>query len=911
MKNISRKIIALTLSLTMAVVGNVVLAEETRTVTTTANDGVGSLRKVIELATEGDTIEFAIPTTDSGYNAVTEKWKIELDSEIAFAKGLTINGDSKIILDGKMQRRIFNKTGTADLTLSGLTIQNGKSSSGGGVYADGNITVTNCIFDSNEAPTGGGLSGSTVTATNCTFKNNEASSSGGGIYGVSPVTVTDCNFDSNRATNGGGVYGSTIITINCNFESNLATNNGGGVYGRIVTATNCIFKSNRATDGGGGAYVGTSSCSITATDCIFENNKANNGGGIQGSGTYSNYPVNITATDCIFKNNEATNLGGGVYGTHAIATTDCNFDSNRATNGGGIYGHTYSTATAINSMFTGNITTTSTNGTIHTLNGTNNHIYLYHSTIAKNTGAGVRSGATIYAYNSIISGNSGAQTIGTVSTDGVNLISGVNSVTDSDIFGTNMPNSDGIIYLISTPTTDGAIPLTVASVYYGPSGLSKSQIVARVANDIMGNERPTSNVTFGAVKSTNGEVVSIEVINNPNKVQYKYGDELDLSGGLLNVCYDNGKKTQINMTDENITANDATSTIGNSKVILTYTVEEEEFTTEFLITVAKLMPTLTVADKSGVINDEITLDGTNADGLPIVYTSSVPDIASISGNKLTLNKAGSAEITATIAESDYYLATTATFNVTIGKLAQNITVGNYNKVMGDSKFVINATALGNASLKFASNNPNITVDENTGEVTILGVGTATVTISAEEGDSYLSGTATCTITVVEQKISLDKSTAKLVAGQKLQLKATANPTGKVTWKTSNDKVATVSTNGNITAKKKGTVTITATVNGKSATCKVTVLAKTITLKAKIGGKTKAIKLSKWVNLKVKKSLTLIPKANFKTGFKFKSNKPKIATVNKKGKVIAKKKGKVNITITAGGVKIKCKIKVVK
>ena len=45
---------------------------------------------------------------------------------------------------------------------------------------------------------------------------------------------------------------------------------------------------------------------------------------------------------------------------------------------------------------------------------------------------------------------------------------------------------------------------------------------------------------------------------------------------------------------------------------------------------------------------------------------------------------------------------------------------------------------------------------------------------------------------------------------------------KITWKSSNKNIASVNKNGKITAKKKGTVTITATVLKKKYTCKVTV-----------------------------------------------------------------------------------------
>lgn len=74
-------------------------------------------------------------------------------------------------------------------------------------------------------------------------------------------------------------------------------------------------------------------------------------------------------------------------------------------------------------------------------------------------------------------------------------------------------------------------------------------------------------------------------------------------------------------------------------------------------------------------------------------------------------------------------------------------------------------------------------------------------------------------------VKLNKGSAKLSIGETLQLEATLTKgVGSVSWSTSNAKVAAV-TNGLVTAKSIGTATITVrTYNGKTATCKVTVLA---------------------------------------------------------------------------------------
>ena len=77
-----------------------------------------------------------------------------------------------------------------------------------------------------------------------------------------------------------------------------------------------------------------------------------------------------------------------------------------------------------------------------------------------------------------------------------------------------------------------------------------------------------------------------------------------------------------------------------------------------------------------------------------------------------------------------------------------------------------------------------------------------------------------------KKISLNKKKATLHAGETLKLKAKLKPKGstaKIKWKSSKKKVASVSKNGTVTARKKGKAVITAQLpNGKKAKCKITV-----------------------------------------------------------------------------------------
>ena len=78
-------------------------------------------------------------------------------------------------------------------------------------------------------------------------------------------------------------------------------------------------------------------------------------------------------------------------------------------------------------------------------------------------------------------------------------------------------------------------------------------------------------------------------------------------------------------------------------------------------------------------------------------------------------------------------------------------------------------------------------------------------------------------------IKLDKNESYLICGKTLKITASIkNTTTKISWKSSNTAVAVVDGNGKVTAKKAGATTITATVSGKSASCKLTVLYKDVT-----------------------------------------------------------------------------------
>lgn len=141
-------------------------------------------------------------------------------------------------------------------------------------------------------------------------------------------------------------------------------------------------------------------------------------------------------------------------------------------------------------------------------------------------------------------------------------------------------------------------------------------------------------------------------------------------------------------------------------------------------------------------------------------------------------------------------------------------------------------------------------------------------------------------------IRLNETKATIAVGESKELWVTGTAQ-KAEWSSSNAKIASVDANGLVVGKKIGSTKITAKIGEAKYSCKVTVKAcldyDKISL---IKGKSKTLKLkgAKAVN--------------------FASSKPSVATVSKKGKISAKKKGSTTITVTdSKKKKYKCKVTV--
>ena len=140
------------------------------------------------------------------------------------------------------------------------------------------------------------------------------------------------------------------------------------------------------------------------------------------------------------------------------------------------------------------------------------------------------------------------------------------------------------------------------------------------------------------------------------------------------------------------------------------------------------------------------------------------------------------------------------------------------------------TVTGKASKKvtYKTSNKKIATVNAKGKITAKKKGTAKIYVISK-ADKKKKCTITVTVGTPVTKVKLNKTKSTMTIGKKQTLKATVTPkkasSKAVVWKSSNKKVATVTSKGVVKAKKAGTVTITATAkdgSGKKASCKVTV-----------------------------------------------------------------------------------------
>ena len=299
-----------------------------------------------------------------------------------------------------------------------------------------------------------------------------------------------------------------------------------------------------------------------------------------------------------------------------------------------------------------------------------------------------------------------------------------------------------------------------------------------------------------------------------------------------------------------------------------------------------------------------TVYPSNATNQSVTWTTSDPNIATVTDyGYVTAVSVGTATITATTADGNKTATCTITVtppvavtSVSLSKTKDTLTVGGYDWLYAYI-YPYNAA---NQSLTWTTSNANVATVSSNGYVTAVSAGTVTITATTADGNK----TATCTVTVnppvAVTSIGLTKTKDTLTVGNSDYLYAYVYPSNAanqdITWTTSDIKVATVNSNGYISAVSAGTATITATSadGNKTAACTVTVNNPIAVTSVALSKTTDTLIVGGSDDL----SAAVSPSNAANQDITWTTSDPKVATVNSNGYISAVSAGTATITATS-------------
>ena len=148
-----------------------------------------------------------------------------------------------------------------------------------------------------------------------------------------------------------------------------------------------------------------------------------------------------------------------------------------------------------------------------------------------------------------------------------------------------------------------------------------------------------------------------------------------------------------------------------------------------------------------------------------------------------------------------------TFTISKKASTLNVPTSIFNKTYGNSRFNLGVSS--NTAVSYVSSNSSVASVDQSGSVTIKGVGIANITVTALGDGNFTPVQKSVVISVGKGTASVKASNYKKTrSSKKFKVKASSTSGGKLTYSSSNKKVATVSKGGYVTIKGIGKTTIT-------------------------------------------------------------------------------------------------------
>ncbi len=269
----------------------------------------------------------------------------------------------------------------------------------------------------------------------------------------------------------------------------------------------------------------------------------------------------------------------------------------------------------------------------------------------------------------------------------------------------------------------------------------------------------------------------------------------------------------VNASVATIAANNITIVGAGTSNITATQVEDDKHvaaSTTATLTVNKIPSSLSLADITKNCGDPaFALNASSNSTGAISYSIDNSAVATNTGNTVTIQGAGSAIITITQVADANHSAASVTAVLNVNKIAPVLSLANIVKTYGDPSFVLNATSTGIGAISYSLDNPAIaSISGN--QVTIIGAGTATITVSQAASANHLAAIISATLLVNKKATTIILADIiKTFGDPDFTMNAVSDRAGIIGYSISNNSLASLNVNA-VHILAAGTTTITAT-----------------------------------------------------------------------------------------------------